>query len=473
MRILVVDDLLANIKFLENCLEKMYYQVFSAVNGQEALKMLEGIRPDVIIMDAVMPKMSGFTATRIIKGNPNYAHIPIIMVTALDSEEDKIKGLMAGADDLQTKPLDREMLLLRVRSLSRLKSLADSLHFHQMSSTVLNDSLYMRDFFTNMKVLKEARIMLIGSKFDKMNKYKEMLENEGMNVSINDDYNLALKQLASSNLHRSKTEIGANESHLVILGEMSYDEMLKLTAKIKNNCHTRDVLVMTIFERDKILSKKIAKAFELGVDDYIISPINQQEMLARCLNQIKKYRFLRILQSSYFKQLSTSTTDHLTKLYNRGYFELYISNIIKANNNQKQSLFLLMLDIDNLKNINDEYGHVSGDQILQETAARIIENLRITDMCARWGGDEFVIVLQNVTAEEGKFFAQKIRKAISSEPFAVLRNRNSTEILHLKCTCSIGGGMVELTGSTEDLIDYIDQNLYTAKSLGKNTEMIR
>ena len=235
MRILVVDDLLVNIKLLENFLEKMYYQVFSAANGQEALKMLESVRPDVIIMDAVMPKMSGFTATRIIKGNPSYAHIPIIMVTALDSEEDKIKGLMAGADDLQTKPLDREMLLLRVRSLSRLKSLADSLHFHQMSSTVLNDSLYMRDFFTNMKVLKEARIMLIGSKFDKMNKYKEMLENEGMNVSINDDYNLALKQLASSNLHRSKTEIGANESHLVILGEMSYDEMLKLTAKIKNN----------------------------------------------------------------------------------------------------------------------------------------------------------------------------------------------------------------------------------------------
>src|SRR5689334_23142197 len=134
-RVLVVDDILANIKLLQARLSAAYFEVLSARSGEEALAVLASERVDVVLLDVMMPGMNGFEVCRRIKSAAATAQLPIIMVTALDQATDKVRGLEAGADDFLTKPLDDIALLTRVQNLARLKALSDEMLLRLASST--------------------------------------------------------------------------------------------------------------------------------------------------------------------------------------------------------------------------------------------------------------------------------------------------------------------------------------------------
>src|SRR6202042_68971 len=124
-RILIVDDVPANTRLLEAKLSAEYYQVASAKDGFEALRMALDWQPDLILLDVMMPGMDGFECCRRLKGDPTTLHIPVVMVTALGEPGERLRGLESGADDFLTKPVDYDTLMARVRSLVRLKRLLD------------------------------------------------------------------------------------------------------------------------------------------------------------------------------------------------------------------------------------------------------------------------------------------------------------------------------------------------------------
>ncbi|MGH7017201.1 MAG: response regulator, partial [Caulobacteraceae bacterium] len=132
-RILVVDDIEANIRVLEAKLSAEYYEVLTAMDGEGALAVAAAQKPDVILLDVMMPVMDGFEVCRRLKERPETAHVPVVLVTALDGRADRIAGLEAGADDFLTKPIDDLMLLARVRSLTRLKLVIDELRSREAS----------------------------------------------------------------------------------------------------------------------------------------------------------------------------------------------------------------------------------------------------------------------------------------------------------------------------------------------------
>ncbi len=125
-KILIVDDLPANIKLLNSFLS-LNYDITVASSGQQTISLVEQSKPDLILLDVMMPEMNGFDTCRLIKNNDKNFYIPIILVTALNGVEDKIKGIEAGADDFITKPVNKHELLSRVKSLLRIKSLHDEL----------------------------------------------------------------------------------------------------------------------------------------------------------------------------------------------------------------------------------------------------------------------------------------------------------------------------------------------------------
>src|SRR5688572_14239331 len=129
-RVLVVDDVPANVKLLEARLAAEYFEVLTAYSGPEALAVCARERIDVVLLDVMMPGMDGFEVCRRIKQEPATAHVPVIMVTALDQSADKVQGLDAGADDFLTKPVDEIALMTRVKNLARLKVLSDELMMH-------------------------------------------------------------------------------------------------------------------------------------------------------------------------------------------------------------------------------------------------------------------------------------------------------------------------------------------------------
>jgi len=134
-RVLVVDDILPNVKVLEAKLSAEYFDVLTAMSGQEALDSMAEDPPDIVLLDVMMPGMDGVEVCRTIKGDATLSHIPVVMVTALSDPSDRVRGLEAGADDFLTKPVNDVALFARVRSLVRLKMMMDEFRLREQTSS--------------------------------------------------------------------------------------------------------------------------------------------------------------------------------------------------------------------------------------------------------------------------------------------------------------------------------------------------
>lgn len=143
-KILVVDDTPRNVKLLADLLAVKGYDVVTALSGREALVRVEADQPDLILLDVVMPEMSGYEVCRKIRETPATAIMPIVMVTALDPGEERVKGIEAGADDFLTKPINQAELLARVKSLLRIKELHDIVQAQAAELSEWNKTLRQR-----------------------------------------------------------------------------------------------------------------------------------------------------------------------------------------------------------------------------------------------------------------------------------------------------------------------------------------
>jgi len=143
-KILVVDDTPRNVKLLADLLTVRGYEVVTAASGREALAKIERERPDLVLLDVVMPEMSGYEVCHKIREFPETRILPVVMVTALDPAEERIKGIEAGADDFLTKPINQAELLARVKSLLRIKELHDTVQVQAAELSDWNRTLQQR-----------------------------------------------------------------------------------------------------------------------------------------------------------------------------------------------------------------------------------------------------------------------------------------------------------------------------------------
>jgi len=147
-RILIADDE-QTIRFvLSQMLEREGLEVATACDGEEALSLFEEVRPDLVIVDIVMPRLNGFEVCRRIKADPENRLTPVIIVTSSSAAENRMKGLEAGADDFLSKPVDRLEMLARVRSLLRIKRYADELERAETVLFALARSIEGKDPYT-------------------------------------------------------------------------------------------------------------------------------------------------------------------------------------------------------------------------------------------------------------------------------------------------------------------------------------
>ncbi|MGE5219741.1 MAG: response regulator [Chloroflexota bacterium] len=143
-KILIVDDTARNVKLLADLLAVKGYNVVTASSGHDALKQISAERPDLVLLDVVMPEMSGYEVCRKIREDAATAMLPVVMVTALDPAEERVKGIEAGADDFLTKPIHQAELLARVKSLLRIKELHDTVQNQSRQLVEWNQTLERR-----------------------------------------------------------------------------------------------------------------------------------------------------------------------------------------------------------------------------------------------------------------------------------------------------------------------------------------
>lgn len=448
-RVLVVDDLLPNVKLLEAKLSTEYYEVITATSGAEALEKVKSEKPDVILLDVMMPGMDGFEVCKRIKQNTETAHIPVVMVTALTDIEDKVRGLQAGADDFLSKPINDTALMARVRSLARLKMALDEWRVRENAANQFGVTSEQ----TN--VMKEpvegARVLLIEDKeFDKA-KIIQALSFD-LNIVIHVENGLKAMELVS-----------AQDFDVIIVSlNLKGEDGLRLCSHLRSNERTRSVPLVMVAENADM--DKIAYGLEIGAHDYIVRPLEKNELLARVRTQIRRKRFQERLRSTYEISLSMALTDSLTGLYNRRYLEVHLQKLIESNMENKKALAVLMIDIDNFKMVNDTHGHAVGDQILKIFSKRLKHNLRSFDMVARLGGEEFVVVLPDVTPERAYIVSERLRRAIAEKPITC-----DTDDGCLSITTSIGGSIISDQEYTiSEILERADKRLYEAKDAGRN-----
>ncbi|WP_281301743.1 MULTISPECIES: PleD family two-component system response regulator [unclassified Iodidimonas] len=452
-RVLVVDDVLPNVKLLEAKLASEYFDVLCATSGPDALEIVQREQPDIVLLDVMMPGMNGFEVCRHIKSDPKTNHIPVIMVTALDQMSDKVAGLEAGAEDFLTKPVDDIALFARVKSLVRLKVMMDELKNRENTGAVLG---WVKD--------EEERETFQPSNTSIL--YVD--DNEKVAARVGH----MLSEMASVT-HSTGGENVADRAReknydLVIVSlSMRETDGLWVCSKLRSYEETRNVPILVVVDDSEQGSRQLVRALEMGVNDYLIPPVERLELMARARTQVRRKRYSDRLWENFHLSMQLATTDAVTGLYNRHYMNSHLETLLRQSKKTKKTLSLVMLDIDHFKPVNDTYGHAAGDEILHQFARRIARNIRGVDLAARFGGEEFVVIMPDTLPNDAGVIADRLRQTISDEPFIISGGKE------VNITVSLGLAFVDASiNSTADLLERADAALYQAKHEGRNRVVI-
>lgn len=446
-RVLVVDDILSNVKLLEAKLTAEYFEVVTAFNGVEALAKVEECDPDIILLDVMMPGMDGFEVARRIKGNPKTAHVPVVMVTALDQPSDRVAGLDAGADDFLTKPVDDAALFARVRSLVRLKMMTDELRMRETTGQSMGLIDPAQTLIDNAPA---GRILIIEDRPESVQWFMSALP-PANEVAAADSFEEALVRVRG----------GDFDLIVVSLGLRGFDG-LRLCSQLRSLPEGRNVpILVLVSDGDK---RKLNQALEMGVNDYLTRPVDKNELIARVRTQLRKKNYQDRLRHNVQLSLEMAITDQLTGLHNRRYMARHLDNLILSAQKSGKPLAFLIMDIDHFKSVNDTHGHDIGDEVLREFANRISANIRGIDLACRYGGEEFVVVMPDTDIDFACTIAERLRHSVETTPFEISRAPNT-----LNVTISIGIASAQSEGdNAESLLHRADQALYRAKREGRN-----
>lgn len=449
-RILVIDDLEANIRLLQARLSAEYYEVLTATDGPSGIALAAAETPDIILLDVMMPGMDGFTVCRKLKDDPATRHIPVVLVTALDGRSDRVAGLEAGADDFLTKPIDDVMLFARVRSLTRLKAVMDELREREASGRRIG-------------VIAGAASRLGGS---------------GGRILVVDDNPRQAERIAAELAieHRPVVETDPEQALIAAHGPVDLlivnaaargFDGLRLAAQIRTDETTRNLPLLAIVDFDQ--RARLIKALEIGVNDLLARPVDPGELCARAKTQIRRKRYTDYLRNNLDQSLELAVTDQLTGLHNRRYMDGQLTALVERAGKGGEPVCLLAVDIDHFKKINDGFGHDVGDEVLREFAVRLASNVRAVDLPVRHGGEEFLVVMPDTRIEDAHRIAERLRLHVAGSPFRVMAGAQALDVtISIGVAASLPG---ELT--PEGLLKRADAAMYDAKAAGRNRVITR
>ena len=447
-RVLVVDDVPASAKLLEARLTAEYFDVVTAANGAAALAICARGQCDIVLLDVMMPEIDGFEVCRRLKADAATHHIPVVIVTALDQPSDRVRGLEAGADDFLTKPVSDIALIARVRSLTRLKLVTDELRMRAVTSREIGIHDPLAAALADAG--RGGRILVVDDRRASSERIARGLAGEHT-VDIEVDPHAALIRAAE----------GDYELLMISLGFENFDG-LRLCSQVRSLERTRNVPILLIVEAED--NARLLRGLEIGINDYLVRPIDRNEMLARVRTQIRKRRYGARLRDNVQLSLELAITDPLTGLYNRRYMETHVTTLVEQALARGKPLALLVIDIDYFKAVNDLYGHAAGDDVLREFATRVKKSIRGIDLACRYGGEEFVVVMPETDMAVAAIVAERIRRRTASEPFAIREGAGAIDV-----TISIGlAALSGVADSAAAILKRADQALYRAKRDGRN-----
>jgi two-component system cell cycle response regulator len=449
--VLVVDDIETNRDILKRRLEYLDFSVTTAKGGMEALAMLADKIFDIVLLDIMMPDFSGIETLREIRANPQFQHLPVIMVTAKDEADTLPKCLDIGANDYVSKPVNISILIARMRSQLSRKWAMDEIAQTQI---ILEERVEERtdELQTSIKKLKQGVIERDQAQFESKRAKTRLMDaikslSDGFAL-FDADHRLQLtndKFYEMYELSPEQAPIGS-----------SYEEILRKVSEKHVITEAFGLEDLWIREQLDIINKEseehTANRRWIRIGQRKTTEGGLVGIYSDITTQKKNENILR----------ESSLRDHLTGLYNRRHFMTVLEAEIDRWRRYETTLSLMVLDIDFFKQINDTHGHEAGDQVLKTMSTQMAEVTRISDTVSRWGGDEFVILLPNTVLEDACLLAERIRITISQSPLMYGEE-------HLNATVSIGvAAMNDKLANGKELLSQADLALFRGKKSDRN-----
>lgn len=463
-KVLVVDDDNVLRKSIANILIKAGYEVMEAGSGNEAIRKIVVSKPDLILLDLIMPDIDGYKVCRMVRNELNSLATPIIFLTAREEKEDILKGLEVGANDYIIKPVDPFELETRVKSHLRLKGLYDDataekrdlmtlIEISQAVSSTLSSKEILDTIVQKVaEVIDVARcsIVRIGKK-------------EGVGHVLTAYENPNIKNLPIDLDKYPELKKALSKKDTVIIDDIYNDPLLAEVRDYLRDLDFTSLLVVPIIVRAEAVGILFLRTSRRA------SSFTQRE--TKLCQVIANFAGNALMNAHLFESMELANleleklamTDGLTGAYNHRHFRKMLDDEFNRARRYESPLSCIMMDIDYFKNINDAFGHGQGDTVLKEITDVIKENVRQTDVVARYGGEEFVILLPQ-TNKEGAFIqAERIRNAIKSY-------RCSGRDRCIMVTVSLGVSTYPASDITkaDDLVGFADNALYEAKANGRD-----
>jgi two-component system, cell cycle response regulator len=346
-----------------------------------------------------------------------------------------------------TKPVNDIALFARVRSLVRLKRMMEELRLRE---EICGRFGSQDEHGSHAEAITGARILLV--------------EQQGFGASRIADTLAPLAEIVRQVGCGDEAQHVLDETYELIILSLSIPDSdpLRLVSQWRASEASRQLPILLLADEGEL--PRLAKGLDLGANDYLIRPVDRNELLARVRSQVRRKRLQDRLRENYRRSLSLALTDELTGLYNRRYVVAHLEELVaRVNNDTAADTSLMIFDVDHFKQVNDQYGHPGGDDALRQLADRALRGVRSIDLVARLGGEEFVVVMPETPLQAATMVAERLRSAVANEPFFIHAASERRPI-----TISIGVAVAQAGDSVDTLLQRADDALYRAKNSGRN-----
>jgi two-component system cell cycle response regulator len=483
-RILIADEDEALVRTISWLLKEQGYEVAATLDRASVPDLLDAAQPDLLITDVQAPESDGTELLQRIHADARWRDIPVLVLSALDAEEAMQQLLSLGAADVVGKPFQARDLLARIRVQLRIRR-----ELQQARSALRSTEVELRRVRAEAESRRKIVDILheVTGDFSSEELYQILVRRVGRALDIShcslilaragDEVGIVAAAYEAPGLGRLEIRLdrypeiqAALDSWRPVLIEdvdqsPLYTNVRREWAATGTRVPFRSVVVLP-FRLDGehagvIFLRTLRNEPALGRADVEFA----DTVVRAAVAAIRRAQIIETAHADRARLEMLAHTDPLTQTYNRRALMDRLTEEMERARRYGLHLSVLMVDLDHFKAINDSYGHVVGDEVLRGVSATLQREARTVDIVARFGGEEFVVVLPETGAEGALALAERIRARIAGTPPVP-----GGEYGWLRVTVSIGVATVpESRASTpEELIGVADEALYRAKAEGRN-----